>query len=186
MSENVELVARLEAAMELISEALVLLKIDLRPGPRPIRMSPPGIDQLKIHEGYRGHIYKCTAGYNTLGYGRNIDANPLTSDERYIWRKDPKLAAEQFLKDSLIKFEKAIERQKPFVSDWDQCRIDAIVDLTYNMGENWFQSWPNTWRMLENQQWAKAADGFRNSKYARQVGQRAINIAHQIEFGRFI
>ena len=35
------------------------------------------IEQLKRHEGFRKHVYKCTAGHDTVGFGYNLDANPL-------------------------------------------------------------------------------------------------------------
>ena len=35
------------------------------------------IEQLKRHEGFKPNVYKCTKGHNTIGYGYNLDANPL-------------------------------------------------------------------------------------------------------------
>ena len=34
------------------------------------------IELLKKHEGFRDHVYRCTAGKKTIGYGYNLDANP--------------------------------------------------------------------------------------------------------------
>jgi lysozyme len=35
------------------------------------------IAQLKRHEGLKEHVYRCSAGKLTIGYGYNLDANPL-------------------------------------------------------------------------------------------------------------
>jgi len=32
------------------------------------------IAELKRHEGFSEKMYKCPAGYNTIGYGWNVDA----------------------------------------------------------------------------------------------------------------
>ena len=34
-------------------------------------------DQLRIHEGVRKHVYLCSAGYETIGVGRNIAESGL-------------------------------------------------------------------------------------------------------------
>lgn len=46
------------------------------------------LEQLKRDEGFRGEPYKCTEGYWTIGYGRNLETNPLTEDEAEILLKN--------------------------------------------------------------------------------------------------
>jgi len=47
------------------------------------------IAQLKKHEGFRSKVYKCPAGYLTIGYGRNLETNGLTKEEaEYLLQKD--------------------------------------------------------------------------------------------------
>lgn len=40
--------------------------------------------QLKIDEGFRAFPYKCTAGFLTIGYGRNLDTNGLRRTEAQL------------------------------------------------------------------------------------------------------
>ena len=35
------------------------------------------VKMLKLHEGVRNHVYVCTAGYETIGVGRNISESGL-------------------------------------------------------------------------------------------------------------
>ena len=35
---------------------------------------------LRAHEGLRLKMYQCTEGYNTIGYGFNLDANSITHE----------------------------------------------------------------------------------------------------------
>ena len=35
------------------------------------------IEQLRRHEGVRSTVYKCTAGFETIGVGRNISESGL-------------------------------------------------------------------------------------------------------------
>ena len=35
------------------------------------------IEQLKVHEGVRSKVYLCSAGYETIGVGRNISESGL-------------------------------------------------------------------------------------------------------------
>ena len=45
-------------------------------------------DQLILHEGLRREVYKCPAGYWTVGVGRNLEGKPLrTEDEEYIFKR---------------------------------------------------------------------------------------------------
>jgi len=150
-----------------------------------IKMTQKGIDLLKLHEGYRDHVYKCTAGFNTLGYGRNIDANPLTKEENGWFNSNPLACSEQLLKDDLVKFETAIDTKKPWVSEEPPARRDGIINMTYNLGEGWLMSWGQTWELMKLGKWADAASIIRGSKYAKQVGNRAKQIAMMIETGEY-
>ena len=148
-----------------------------------IKMSQQGLDRLKIHEGYRATMYKCTAGANTIGYGHNCDANPMTKIEKQGMMNQPKVTAEKMLIDDLLGFERSLEREKPIVKYFTQPRQDALINLTFNMGVGWVKGWPNTWKQIEAENWEAVAASIRGSKYARQVGYRAVEIADQLASG---
>ena len=46
------------------------------------------IEQLKRHEGFRSDYYQCSADKKTIGYGRNVDNNPFSSEELKMLGRD--------------------------------------------------------------------------------------------------
>ena len=45
-------------------------------------------EQLILHEGLRLEVYKCPAGYWTIGVGRNLEGKPPRKDEQeYIFKR---------------------------------------------------------------------------------------------------
>ncbi|HHX10519.1 MAG TPA: lysozyme, partial [Firmicutes bacterium] len=45
-------------------------------------------EQLILHEGLRLEVYKCPAGYWTIGVGRNLEGKPLKKEEQeYIFKR---------------------------------------------------------------------------------------------------
>ena len=38
-------------------------------------------DHIKEYEGFSSLVYECTAGYQTIGYGRNIEQKGITKSE---------------------------------------------------------------------------------------------------------
>ena len=81
-------------------------------------------DQLRIHEGVRSHVYLCTAGYETIGVGRNIAESGigLSDDEiDYLLENDIKRCKQELVGLS-------------WFPDLDPVRQDAIVNLCFNFG----------------------------------------------------
>ena len=39
------------------------------------------IDSIKKHEGFSSVVYKCTAGYDTIGYGKRIKYLKVTEEQ---------------------------------------------------------------------------------------------------------
>lgn len=150
-----------------------------------IELSDKGLERLKIHEGYRDHVYKCSAGFHTIGFGHNIDANPLSKEEKEYWKEDPAHCAELILRDDVSIFEQKLFKAKPCVEEMTQPRIDALINMTFNMGIGWIDRFPKCWRALEAERYADASDEIRTSKYAKDVGARASEIAYQIETGHY-
>jgi GH24 family phage-related lysozyme (muramidase) len=40
------------------------------------------LEMLKRHEGVKSHVYLCSAGYETIGVGRNISKSGMGLSER--------------------------------------------------------------------------------------------------------
>lgn len=130
------------------------------------------IEQLKRHEGFRSKPYKDTAGHTTIGYGHNLDANPLTKEQ-----------AEELLQDDLMTVIHEIDELMPWVADLDEVRQAVVYNMAFNLGTRGLLEWPNTLRFIKSGKFAAAATLMRSSLWRRQVGQRAIELANQLETG---
>ena len=55
--------------------------------------------QLRLHEGVEHMPYKCSAGYLTIGVGRNIEERGLSDDEiDYILNNDVNIATDELVR----------------------------------------------------------------------------------------
>ncbi len=132
-------------------------------------------DQLRIHEGVRSHVYLCTAGYETIGVGRNIAESGigLSDDEiDYLLENDIKRCKQELVSLS-------------WFPDLDPVRQDAIVNLCFNLGLTRLMGFQNAMSAMAVGDYEKAADEFLDSRWAKQVGQRSLDVAHMIRTGEY-
>lgn len=133
------------------------------------------IDALKascrLHEGKvmkqgRFMQYADSEGNLTEGYGHLV-ANGLSN-----------AAVEQILDDDL---QDAL-RELATNSWWaaacasSEPRARALAEIYFELGHARFNGFVNAIGALSRNDWNAAADGFANSKWARQVGQRAVDL----------
>ena len=132
------------------------------------------INRLKVYEGFRSHAYQDHLGWWTIGYGRLVDK-----------RKGGGISKEEaayLLKNDAMEVTKALDRRVPWWAGLPEPAMEAIFDMTFNMGVAGFlDGWPNTWRLIEQRKFLEVADIIRGSKYAQQVGQRAEDNAKRFE-----
>ncbi len=129
------------------------------------------IEQLKIDEGFRGKPYKCTEGKTTIGYGRNLDANPLSEEE-----------AEYLLKNDLNKVLKDAVKLS-YYSELNPKRRAVIINMVYNLGITRFKKFIKMNAALAARDYDLAAVEMLDSKWAVQVGDRAIRLSDQMSRG---
>lgn len=128
---------------------------------------------IKHHEDKRLEVYKDTNGNDTIGYGHLVkpgeDFSKGITDEQ---------ADELFDKD----FEHHVKgaRTTPGYNLADQRRKQAMVDLAYNMGPNWYKTWPKFSAAAAKGDWKTAAQELKNSKWYKQVGNRGPTIVNMI------
>ncbi len=137
-------------------------------------------------EGFRAKVYKCPAGFDTIGYGRNIEANPLSVEEKKQLNADGSVSKEvatQWLREHLEKCYKELDSNFAWFKNLDTKRKGALVDFLYNVGLGTFKSFKNTLRFLENGDFKQASENMRKSKWHAQVKRRGIRITEIIEKG---
>jgi lysozyme len=127
---------------------------------------------LVRHEGLRLKPYKCTAGKLTIGVGRNLDDVGITEETAMTMLTEDIKNAISDLRKNFSWF----ETMPPIVQE-------ALVNLAFNMGMGTLKQFVGTLGHLENRRWDKAATGLLDSRYARQVGKRAEEVADMIRAG---
>ena len=128
--------------------------------------------QLLIkHEGYEGHPYSDSVGKVTIGIGRNLtDRGVLPTEIDMMFDHDVDYFF-NFLSDKFVWFPKL-----------NEARQIALVDMCF-MGTKTFMQFEKMIAALEMGDYERAAEEITNSKYAGEVGQRAIDLSNIIRMG---
>ncbi|WP_289688008.1 glycoside hydrolase family protein [Helicobacter rodentium] len=136
-------------------------------------------------EGFSASVYQCPAGFDTIGYGRNIEANPLSAEEKakLINGKVSKEVAQEWLEQELSRCYDGCDKAFSWFKDLDTKRAGAIVDMAYNMGLGTLKTFKNSLALMEAKDYVKAAENFRKSRWFSQVKRRGVRITEIIEKG---
>jgi len=125
---------------------------------------------LVRHEGEKLEIYKCSMGYQTIGVGHNLDSKPISE-------RVSRLMLEDDVEDAIADCKRNISF---FDSLDDDCQ-EALVNLCFNMGIAKLMQFKKTLAFLQDGNREKAANELLDSRYATQVGYRAIEVASMIK-----
>lgn len=137
------------------------------------------ISRLKLHEGCSLTKYKCPAGYNTIGIGHNLDANPINNIEEPITERK----AYEILQNDIKVCIKDLKKNILFYDFLDDERQYALLDMCFNLGIRGLLKFRKMLSSMEIGDYRGASKECLNSKYAKDVGKRAERIAKLIEKG---
>ncbi|MGZ8236368.1 MAG: glycoside hydrolase family protein [Methylobacter sp.] len=127
------------------------------------------VNQLKRHEGFRPHVYRCTAGKQTVGYGRNLDDTGISEREATVLlTHDISRAAEDLID------------QVPVFPNLSLNRQNVLVNMAVNMGIPRLLGFKKMLAALRANDFDLAADEMLDSQWAKQVGNRATELAQQM------
>lgn len=142
-------------------------------------------DQLKYEEGLRLKKYRCTAGRWTIGYGHNLDANPLTDDGERIPDTISAAFAEELLRADVAEAIAALEAAWPRVIEFDPARRDAFVNMAFQLGVGGLMQFKAMRAAAIARDWETAARQAIKSRWAKQTPERARRVAEQIRSGKY-
>lgn len=126
------------------------------------------------HESKRLRPYKCPAGKLTIGVGRNLDDKGITEEEAmYLLDND--------IKDIISSCRETFS----WFAFLDNVRQAVVVSMIFNLGLGGFLGFKNTIAAIREKDWNRAADNMLQSKWAEQVGNRALELAEMMRDGRF-
>ena len=91
------------------------------------------IDNLKESEGFRARVYKCTEGYDTIGYGFAI--KDLVMDEDI---------ATMILERKVGDLKLRVHNKFPFITDLPEKVQDVVIEMCYQMGLSGFSKFKRT------------------------------------------
>lgn len=144
-------------------------------------VTPKGTAELiKRHEGLRLTPYKCPTGHWTVGYGHNLEVHgePIPDE---ISRE----RAEQYLMQDIVNARHDLESNFSWYGNLSDARRAALIDLCFNMGIGALLGFKRMLEWLRQGFYGQAKIELLDSRYARQVGGRAREIAQMIETGNW-
>lgn len=136
------------------------------------------VEILKVNEGLRLTPYRCTAGKLTIGYGHT---GPSVV-EGIKWTKEQ---AEHVLLNDARNIAADLDWHLPWWRRLSDTRQEALADMAFNLGMKRLQGFQKMLEALQRGQWQEAAAQCLDSRYARQVGNRAKRNAFVFEHGRW-
>ncbi|QDM01571.1 glycoside hydrolase family protein [Aliarcobacter butzleri] len=144
-------------------------------------------------EGFSKTVYKCPAGFDTIGYGRNIQANPLNQDElksigattstsKTSYQVSEEIA-KTWLKKELERVKNALSKELLFFDKLDDVRQAILIDMAYNMGIKGLLSFKNTLKLISDGKYVEASINMEQSNWYKQVKTRAKKLCEAMKTG---
>ena len=135
------------------------------------------VNMLKRHEGVRDKVYMCSAGYETIGVGRNISKSGmgLSDDE-----------VDYLLENDIVRVIKELSSEYPWFKDLDDVRKDAIIDIGFNLGATRLRGFKRALAAMDVADYKTASLEFLDSKWSRDVKGRSAELAHMIAIGEYL
>ena len=136
------------------------------------------LDMLKRHEGVMYYVYDDHLGYATIGVGRCVEKNVglgLSHDEiEYLLQNDVKRCIEE------------LDSNFPWYRNLCEARRDAMINLCFNLGLPRLKKFVKALAAMEAGNYEEAAVEFLDSRWAKQVGSRALEVTHMIRSGEYV
>ncbi|MCB5253713.1 MAG: lysozyme [Candidatus Cloacimonetes bacterium] len=131
-------------------------------------------EQLVRHEGLRLKPYRCTAGKLTIGISRNLDDCGISQSESYV-----------MLINDIMNCEKQLQAKIPDIyNGLDEVRKSVLLNMCFNLGINGLLGFKNTLAFVKAGDWERAANNMLVSRWAKQVGRRAIELSELMRKGK--
>ena len=135
------------------------------------------LEMLKRHEGVESHVYRCSAGYETIGVGRNISKSGLGLSDDEV---------DYLLENDIVRVIKELSSEYPWFKDLDDVRKDAMIDISFNLGATRLRGFKRALAAMDVADYKTASLEFLDSKWSRDVKGRSAELAHMIEMGEYL
>ena len=153
------------------------------------------LDKLIAHAGMVLTVYQDSLGIDTVGIGRNLKDRGITKEELeymdipsmdVIYEHGITEADARYLAMNDIRIvENELCRVHPCVEDLDSVRQLILMDMAFNMGVPRLCKFKNMWAAIHDGNYEIAAIEMMDSRWARQVGSRAVKLSDAMKAGEF-
>jgi lysozyme len=120
-------------------------------------------EYITKHEGLKLFPYLDTTGHWTIGVGRNLSEVGISFNEATL-----------LLNNDIKKVMDGLQKSLPWFESKPDNVKTVLIDMAFNLGINGLLSFKNTLALIEQGKYKEAGDALLLSKYAKQVGIRAI------------
>ena len=135
------------------------------------------LEMLKRHEGVKSHVYLCSAGYETIGVGRNISKSGLGLSDDEV---------DYLLENDIVRVIKELSSEYPWFRGLDDVRKDAMIDISFNLGATRLRGFRRALAAMDAADYKTASLEFLDSKWSRDVKGRSTELAYMIEMGEYL
>jgi lysozyme len=129
-------------------------------------------DELVQDEGLKLKPYRCTAGKLTIGVGRNLDDVGISASEAML-----------LLEHDINRVIAKLSYHLPWWSSLSENRQRVLANMAFNLGIDGLLKFKNTLSYIQNGKYREAAKAMLESKWAKQVGERAVRLSKMMEAG---
>lgn len=129
-------------------------------------------DDLIRHEDIKLKPYRDSEGVLTIGVGRNLEDRGISREE-----------ALYLLDNDIRDHTDELRARFPVVDALTPARRDVLVNMAFNLGVPRLATFKRMWAAIEAGDYHRASMEMLDSKWARQVGKRAIELADTMRRG---
>lgn len=140
-----------------------------------------GVQFTKDSESFKDKMYDCPAGFKTIGYGINLEAQKIPQQVADLW-----LAI--IIKDS----NKRLIAKYPFIEKLDLNRKWIVFDMAYNLGVSNQKTLKKTMKEIKKQldsnkpKYEKIAKVMKSGGWYKQTGNRSKILVQRMKTGKWI
>ena len=135
--------------------------------------------ELMLDEGYKQEIYADPLGHLTFGVGHLITKN----DEEYEQEAGTPVTKERIeecLEQDIKIVLNELDLKEPWWRSLDDNRQRVVANMCFNLGHPRLSKFKKFIYAMQTSQWEKAAEEMMDSKWATQVGERAIRLKDRV------
>jgi lysozyme len=145
----------------------------LPPVAAPSSYSSYSVEELLIqHEGLQLRPYMDASNKLTIGVGRNLDDTGITRDEALL-----------LLHNDIDRITQQLDVSLPWWRSLSVTRQNVLISMAFNLGVQGLLGFTRMLSYLQDGDYSGAAEEMLSSKWATQVGNRAVELAGMMENG---